>query len=288
VTDAITFALTKLHDDVVAAIGDGVAGTWDAPIFTGTGTAIFTIDAASSPAAAYAVRVRIVTGGTVGVVGIVYAVSTDGGATYGPDTDLDTDDFINVPGAVKFLLDDDIVPHGTLDADDVCDVVTYAPTDAPPQPFGWREVAKQLETTTRIVWVPGDDASGKAGEVATARFPGRTPRPLWTLRERFTCYIEARDTAAPEDERAQYVAARTLLDAWLGAVYDVAHGTVVLDEPVWQNEKNVRRAGAAFRVTGTIQAMVPEQARPVTVFVPPPVGFKAQVDVLDASETTEN
>lgn len=126
------------------------------------------------------------------------------------------------------------------------------------QPFGWREPAKRL-AGRRIVWVPGDDDD--VGEIGAPKKPGRLPaRPLWTLSELCTVYVEAFDESAPEDERAQYQAVRELLDAWLRAVYLEAHGTVSVADLRWVNDKNVRRAGAAIRAVLSVEAMVPDTA----------------------------
>lgn len=123
------------------------------------------------------------------------------------------------------------------------------------QPFGWREPAKRL-SGRRIVWVPGDDDD--VGALGAPKKPGRNPRPLWTLFELCTLYVEAFDTERPEDERAQYQAVRELLDAVLRAVYLEGHGTVAVTDLRWVTDKNVRRAGAAIRVVLTVEAMVPD------------------------------
>lgn len=127
------------------------------------------------------------------------------------------------------------------------------------QPFGWREPAKRL-AGRRIVWVPGDDDA--VGDVGAPKKPGRNPRPLWTIDELCTVFVEAFDEAAPEDERAQYQAVRELLDAWLRAVYLEAHGTVEIADLRWVTDKNLRRAGAAVRAVLTVQAMVPDAPDP--------------------------
>lgn len=123
------------------------------------------------------------------------------------------------------------------------------------QPFGWREPAHRTGTR-RIVWVPGDD--GELGEVGPARNPGRNPRPLWTIDELFTVYVEAQDATAAENELAQYTAARLLFDAWLRAVYLAAHGTVRVTRSQWVSDKSTRRFGATIRAVVAIEAMVPD------------------------------
>lgn len=131
------------------------------------------------------------------------------------------------------------------------------PTTAPTQPFGWRAPAQRPETLPRICWVPGDDQSGELGELGAARQPGRNPRPLATLGELVTVYVEAVDTTDPENERAQYRAARHLFDAWWRAVYLAARGTVRVRSTRWQqHDRAVRRYGATIRVLLELQAMV--------------------------------
>lgn len=127
------------------------------------------------------------------------------------------------------------------------------------QPFGWREPSKRLGGR-RVVWVPGDD--DEVGELVAPKRPGRNPRPLWTLLELCTIYVEAFDASAPENERAQYQAARELLDALLSAIYLEAHGTVAVTDLRWVNDKALRRAGAAVRVVITVEAMVPDATAP--------------------------
>jgi hypothetical protein len=153
-----------------------------------------------------------------------------------------------------------------------------------PQAFGWREPAKRTGSTTRIVWVPGDDANGDMGEVLPAKQPGRNPRSLGTLDELFTVYIEAVDVSAYETERAQYQVVRELFDAWWRAVYLAAHGTVAIQSAGWVIEKKERRHGAALRVLCAVQAMIPDAPLELA-----PVDVRAVVDVeaLDHEESFE-
>lgn len=156
------------------------------------------------------------------------------------------------------------------------------PLAAVPQVFGWREPTKRSGSSLRIVWVPGDDKSGELGEVAPPRNPGRNPRPLATLRERFTVYLEAQDPSAPESERTQYQASRELLDAWLRAVHLEARGTYALEKPSWVTDKKERRFGAAIRVLGTIEAMVPDVEHTIA-----PVGVRAVIEVSELDVVEE-
>lgn len=156
------------------------------------------------------------------------------------------------------------------------------PATPPPQPFGWREPAKR-SGTMRIVWVPGDDESGELGTLASARQPGRNPRPLATLHELFTVYIEAVDPSGYEDEKKQYAAARWLFDAWWRAVHLAAYGTVELRSAAWVTTAKERRYGATLRVLCAIQAMIPDSPLELA-----PADTKASIATseLDATETT--
>lgn len=182
--------------------------------------------------------------------------------------------------AVVFALEDlfDRV-KARMDADSAAEEPPATPV---PHDFGWREPAKHARTTHRIVWVPGDDKSGELGEVAPARNPGGNPRSLATLRELFTVYLVAQDPAAAEDERAQYHETRLLYDAWLRAVHLEAHGTYALQKPAWIIDKKERRHGAAIRVLGTIEAMVPDTSHAEELVV-----AEITVSELDVDEVIE-
>lgn len=164
------------------------------------------------------------------------------------------------------------------------DAAAQDPPVAPvPQVFGWRKPGQQPHAP-RIVWVPGDDESGDVGELGPARNPGGNPRSLGTLHELVTVYIEAVDTSAPEDERAQYIAARLLFDAWLRAVYLTAHGVYRIEGIRWVNARKERRYGAALRVLLSVEAVVPDEPAVLA-----PSDTKALIDVeeLDVTETME-
>lgn len=123
--------------------------------------------------------------------------------------------------------------------------------------FGWRESTKQLASSRRIVFQPGD-ASGAVGDVSGARFPGRNPRPIGTLNELFTVFVEAYDTTDPENERAQYQATRELWDAFYRALYLACYGTFEIVSSKWDTSKNVRRRGAMLVAVISLQSMIPD------------------------------
>jgi hypothetical protein len=148
-------------------------------------------------------------------------------------------------------------------------VVAKAASESTPsvlQVFGWRELAKHptgpnAGTARRVVWVPGDDENGDLGELGPAKQPGRNPRPLATLDELVTVYLEAVNMSTAsvlEMERAQYQAARELFDAWFRWLHLVAPGTFELKSSRWVISQKERRFGASIRVVLAVQAMVPD------------------------------
>lgn len=140
--------------------------------------------------------------------------------------------------------------------------------------FGWREPEKHVEGS-RIAWVPGDP-TGRIGLTGPARFPGRNPRSLGTLRELFTCVISSSDPTDPENERAQYKATRILRDLWFRAVYKAAHGTFAIRDEQWVTRRNERRHGTALRVVVELESMIPDGA---TAQATAPVDTAASITV---------
>lgn len=126
--------------------------------------------------------------------------------------------------------------------------------------FGWKEPPRQATNPNRIIWTPGD-GSGSLGDLGAARYPGGLPaRPLAMLLESFTCLIVGADPQAPNDDRAQYHQTRLNYDAWLRAVYLAAVGTFTIKSQAWDVTRKEGRMGAAIKVVGTIQAVIPDEA----------------------------
>lgn len=127
-----------------------------------------------------------------------------------------------------------------------------------PQTFGWREPPRQLQATSRIIWVPGDDSSGDAGTFGPPNEPGRHPaRPLATLFEVATVYILGRDTSNINDERLQYVQARFLFDAFARAVILGFGNRHEFRNLRWITASRFQH-GACLRVILVLQAMIPD------------------------------
>lgn len=152
-----------------------------------------------------------------------------------------------------------------------------------PNLFGWKKPEQQQIRGTRIVWVPGDDENGDAGDYAAARNgSGKNPRSLAALGELFTVYLVAQDKSEPELELAQYNAARALHDAWFRALHLAYFGTFKLGKPRWYGEAKERRAGACLRVLGTVNAPIPDA---ISESVPADAHAEVDVDDLDRTES---
>jgi len=125
--------------------------------------------------------------------------------------------------------------------------------------FGWKEPSRQGSNNNRIIWIPGD-GSNSLGDLGAPRYPGGLPaRPIAMLLESFTCLIVGADPQAQDDDRAQYHQARLNYDAWLRAVYLAAVGTFAIKSQAWDMTRKEGRFGAAIKVVGTIQAVIPDE-----------------------------
>lgn len=165
--------------------------------------------------------------------------------------------------------------------------VTDPPTVPVPNVFGSRRPSEQMRTAARIAWVPGNDQGGDLGALTSAQRPGRDPRPLATLAELATVYVEAYDITAPSSERAQYEATRLLFDAWWRAVHLAAHsriGRVVAVSARWQNDRKVAQRGACIRVVIQVDAMIPDL--PLT-YAEPPVDAVVVSSLLETADEPE-
>jgi hypothetical protein len=144
--------------------------------------------------------------------------------------------------------------------------------------FGWLEPGKS-KAGTRITWVPGD-FKGNLGKMLPPQNPGGAPRSLANLDEQFTVEIVAEDGSSPDNELAQYKAARAVFDAWFRAVYIAAHSQVTIISQEWMNTRNIRRRGAGIRVVGSVRATILDEA---VAFIPSDT--QAVIDVKQGAVT---
>jgi len=90
-SEAMCYAIDQTGKPVLGCrAGDTIAGTCTTVVETGTGTSVVTHDAAVEPFDDYEVFVRFIVGGTIGVAGITFQFSLDGGRTMSPVIALGT------------------------------------------------------------------------------------------------------------------------------------------------------------------------------------------------------
>ncbi len=127
--------------------------------------------------------------------------------------------------------------------------------------FGWREPPKTINqgdgTAARVCFIPGDAGNGLGADMPP-RYPGRNPRPLATLEELFRVRVWAVDRAAPNDERAQYEAARLLFDAVRRALRLCDPGGLKVRSSSWVRGAPERMWGAEIELLCTVDAMIPD------------------------------
>lgn len=166
------------------------------------------------------------------------------------------------------------------------DVVTWFDAHRPAVPidFGWREPTKHIggDASDRVCFTPGDQA-GSLGDDYPPKYPGRIPRSIGTLHELVLITIRGYDPQQPENELAQYVAARTLYDDVRRAIYLSAHGTFSVAAQNWVIDKKERRQGATIQLIVALEAMIADQDDESTTEAL--VGAEIDASVLDHTQT---
>ncbi len=104
--------------------GETVVGTFTAVVFVGSGTSVITTDAGTFPDDDFEFYFEVVNGGTVGVDGITFRWSLDGGRTLSPITDLGVANSFTFPDSGGATID---FAAGTLVAGDVATFRGNAP-----------------------------------------------------------------------------------------------------------------------------------------------------------------
>jgi len=129
--------------------------------------------------------------------------------------------------------------------------------------FGWLEPAKLLNKSTagaaRVCFVPGD-SSDSVGRITAPKWPGRNPRPIFTLEENFRVLVWAVDKRpeAISSERAQVVATRLLLDEVLRALKKSDVGGLVVKSATWVKHQTERQFGMEIELNCMIEAKIPD------------------------------
>lgn len=144
-----------------------VASSFGAIDVTGvTGTSVVTKDASATTIDDYEVRLKVKTGGTIGVAGIVLQYSLDGGRTYSNDVALGTAVFYVIPNTgspgIRFNF-----AAGTLVANDVVAILAIAPK------WSTGDLSTALASLVstlhdwKAVWIAGPMSASEAATVQT-------------------------------------------------------------------------------------------------------------------------
>lgn len=127
--EAAAHAIEKYGKPVVVVrTADTTAGAGGSITFVGTGTSVITISGADEPEDDYEVYFKVIAGGTIGVAGITFQVSLDGGRTFSAVTALGTANSYDIPDPIGGLSGVRLAfAAGTLVATDTATGRTTAP-----------------------------------------------------------------------------------------------------------------------------------------------------------------
>lgn len=141
--------------------------------------------------------------------------------------------------------------------------------------FGQREPARVRINpgpgqANRVVIVPGDE-KGNLGDYGPAKRPrgllgSATPRTLCTWNEQFRIFIWAFDPSEPENERAQYRAARFLHDQIVRAALlspRISQADLDISKPTLVLGPLERKFGCEIVLLLTLRAKLPDDPGPV-------------------------
>jgi hypothetical protein len=135
---------------------------------------------------------------------------------------------------------------------------------APNCVFGWNESTKQINQGTgggnRIVLQPGD-ASGKVGDLDSAKLPGRDPPPVATMVELATIFLWSYDPSA-SDQRTQWRACRRLHDVVIPICIRTFRGRWKQLSKTWLRTDLERSFGAEMQIVFAVEAMIPDDLVP--------------------------
>lgn len=170
------------HPALLVKGSQSVAGAYGAVTFTGTGTSVPTGDGTSKPVDDYNVLIIVKNGGTVGVTGITYTYSFDGGQTTSAITALGTANNIVLPdsgvkidlAAGTLVAGDKIAVPCTSPANSNADLVNALEalrvTDTPFEGILVDQPADATTVANLDTWITGQELVGKFKfAVCTAR-----------------------------------------------------------------------------------------------------------------------
>jgi len=147
-----------------ATVLDGSVGTYGAVDDSAvTGTSTVGVDSAVEPYGTYEAQFKVITGGTIGVAGITYRYSLDGGRNFSQIYALGTANNVTLPQSnVKFTFG-----AGTLVADDLAKVRTFAPQMGPQDIEDAFDAIAASTVDTALVIVEGDTSVGNFASISS-------------------------------------------------------------------------------------------------------------------------
>jgi hypothetical protein len=214
--------------------GDSVAGAYTAVVETGSGTSVVTTDSAVEPYDDYEAVIKFITGGTVGVAGITYQESLDGGRSWGAVKALGTANTITIAdGNVKFNLG-----AGTIIALDTASTRTSGPQWNNTELAGAVESLVSTGNKWNTLLLVGPVVQA---DVATLDAKGVVLENVGKERTFITSF---RYPNIGESEQTYLAAFRAAFDATVATRVCVAYGAVDAQSPISQR-RYLRRPGVA-------------------------------------------
>jgi len=197
--EAAAYAIERFGLKVlcVRCAATGAAGAYGALTETGTGTSVATSDVATTqPLDDYEVFIKFVTGGTIGVDGITYQWSLDGGRTMSAVTALGVANQILIAeGGIDINL-----AAGTIVAGDTISVPTTAPLWSGAELSAALEALKVTAAKWTYLEICGNVAAGDVatinGKLAAMATAGRNRRAMGHIRGKNAGETEAQYLAA--------------------------------------------------------------------------------------------
>lgn len=264
-----------------------VPGSYGAFTTTGApGGAAAHTAGATTPLGEYDVELEYLAGGTIGVAGITYRVSLDGGLTYLPNVaqagqthELGAATSIVIPNSGVTIQ----IGPGNVAANEKVSFHCTAPRMTATLAFGWPEGAKHVNQgpggANRIVLTPADDD----GELGPPTRVGGNPKHLWEIARKINVSIWAVDPARPRDPIAQVGAIDRLFAELAQAANDAAAGLHLFSDRKWVSPSE-NQFGKELRCTLTL-------AQPVTAIAdverPPDTVAVANVSATLGTQPTD-
>jgi hypothetical protein len=203
-----TFSIPKAGNSAYTSGGTvQPLGAWS----SSTGTAAITPDGTSTPQDDYYCRVKVAKGGTVGVTGMLIAISLDRGRTYGPNISIGTANTYAIPGTGLVLA----LSAGALVTGDYFQFSTIAPA------WGTSDLTNAMQAWldspySSVGWGGGMHLVGVSDATVAAMFQSGSPG-LEQLAGAFTFsrgMMSARDASPP----VEWGGTGETEPAWLAAI----------------------------------------------------------------------